>query len=176
MGLPAEELISDTSSTSGSYGGYQYQLTDTIKLKGASPIPDCISNAYFVVFDIAPSDPLYDATLSLDYDDILKNKFLKLAEQWRNETGHFSNMLYRFMNKNYQQIIALGPSAIPILLHELEEKPDHWFWALEVIANVNPVKQDHAGRIDLMARDWLEWGKSKGYFNNNMISDIQVDV
>ena len=159
------EASRHTNSAYSLCSGYQHSPTDTIKLKGTSPNPTWINDsAHFIEPHILPSNPLYNVTSSLYYDDnILRNKFLELAEQWRNETGHFSNMLYRFMNKNYQQIIALGPSAIPILLHELEEKPDHWFWALEMIADVNPVKQDHAGRIDLMARDWLEWGKRMRY-------------
>jgi hypothetical protein len=90
-------------------------------------------------------------------------KFQNLAEQWRNETGHISNMLYKYMNRNYQKIIAKGPDVIPLILEELQTNPNHWFWALEVITNENPVKQEHTGYIDLMAGDWIEWGISKGY-------------
>ena len=95
--------------------------------------------------------------------DALRDKFLVLADQWRNETGHLSNMLHKHMNKNYQQIISKGEGIVPLILEELKERPSHWFWALEMITNENPVKQEHVGRINLMARDWVEWGRNKGY-------------
>ena len=95
--------------------------------------------------------------------DALRDKFLALADQWTNETGHLSNMLHKHMNKNYQQIISKGEGIVPLILEELKKRPSHWFWALEMITNENPVKQEHVGRIDLMARDWVEWGRNKGY-------------
>lgn len=98
-------------------------------------------------------------------NDAVRDKFLVLAEQWRNETGHISNMIFRFMNRNYQQIIAMGDDIVPIILEDIQIKPDHWFWALEMITNENPVKHDHAGRVNLMIQDWLEWGRNRGYIN-----------
>ena len=44
------------------------------------------------------------------------------------------------MNKNYQQIISKGEGIVPLILEELKERPSHWFWALEMITNENPVK------------------------------------
>ncbi len=111
-----------------------------------------------VVFHVAtPTHP------KRNVDDVVRAEFLKLAEQWRKETGHISNMLYKFLNKNYQQIISKGENVVPVILEELQTRPSHWFFALEMITNENPVKQEHVGRLDLMAHDWTEWGKNKGY-------------
>jgi len=95
-------------------------------------------------------------------DNLARDNFLQLSEQWKNETGHSSKMMYKFMNKNYQQIIAMGDSVVPMLLDALITSPGHWFWALEVITGENPVKQEHAGYFDSMTRDWIEWGIDEG--------------
>lgn len=92
-------------------------------------------------------------------------KFLLLADQWKKQTGHISKSLYKFMDKNYQQIIAMGPAVIPVILKQLMKKPDHWYWALEMITGENPVEESHKGRIDLMASDWIKWGQANGYIS-----------
>ena len=67
------------------------------------------------------------------------------------------------MHPAYQQIIGMGPAAIPWLLAELEREPDHWFWALKSITMVDPVSADERGDIHKMAQAWLKWGKDRGY-------------
>lgn len=121
-----------------------------------------VSGAYGdrVVFHVAT--PTYPKK---GVNDAVRDKFLGLAEQWRSETGHSSKMLHKFMNRNYQQIIGMSDDVIPVLLDELQTNPDHWFWALEMITGENPIKQEHAGYLDLMSNDWIEWGKEKGHIS-----------
>jgi hypothetical protein len=38
-----------------------------------------------------------------------------------------------------------------------------WFWALEAIAEQNPVPPEAKGQVRLMAQAWIEWGKQQGY-------------
>jgi len=45
----------------------------------------------------------------------------------------------------------------------MQREPDHWSWALDAIAGEDPVKQQHRGNLELMAEDWIAWGKEKGY-------------
>jgi hypothetical protein len=57
----------------------------------------------------------------------------------------------------YQQIIGMGPVALPFLLRALRRRPEHWFWALKAITGADPVQPEHRGQVRMMAADWLEW-------------------
>lgn len=90
-------------------------------------------------------------------------KFRALATAWRNETRVLSSATEMAMHPAYQQIIGMGSVAIPLLLRELQKKPDHWFWALKAIAGVDPVSPSERGRQKQMTAAWLRWGKEHGY-------------
>jgi len=57
----------------------------------------------------------------------------------------------------------MGPAVVPLILRDLEQKPDHWFWALRAITGDNPVKLEKCDRMKLMTQVWIEWGKEHGY-------------
>ncbi len=67
------------------------------------------------------------------------------------------------MLSEYQQIIGLGSSVIPLILEDLAKEPDHWGWALEAITGENPVPEEAAGDITAIADAWLAWGRDRGY-------------
>ena len=92
-------------------------------------------------------------------------KFRTLADQWRAGTIHISSSSQMAMHPAYQQIIGMGAEAIPLLLNELKLRPDHWSWALRAITGEDPVKQEHRGKLSLIAQDWIEWGKEHGYLS-----------
>jgi len=92
--------------------------------------------------------------------ETLEKRFARLAEAWRAECLLTSSIQEMAMQPAYQQIIGMGPDVVPLLLKELRERPDHWFWALRAITGENPVKPDHRGKVDRMAADWIEWGNS----------------
>ena len=54
-----------------------------------------------------------------------------------------------------------GEEIVPLILQELRERPDMWFWALRVLTGANPVRGEDAGRLALMAESWLEWGRAR---------------
>ena len=56
----------------------------------------------------------------------------------------------------------MGPRALPLILKELEQRPNHWFWVLRAITQENPVLPEHRGAIAEMAQDWLNWARAKG--------------
>lgn len=93
----------------------------------------------------------------------LLQRFQELADLWKRETIHISSSSQMAMHPAYQQIIGMGPAAIPFLLEELQHQPGHWSWALRAITGENPVKDEHRGKMGLIAQDWLEWGKDNGY-------------
>lgn len=93
----------------------------------------------------------------------LRDRFTRLVAQWKGESVHMSNTAQMAMLRSYQTIIGMGEPAVPLLLEELQREPDHWFWALEAITVENPVPPEANGKVDEMARAWLDWGREKGY-------------
>lgn len=93
----------------------------------------------------------------------LEAEFKKFAEEWRLETGMLSLVTQKSMHQAYQRIIGMGQPVIPLILRDLEQKPDHWFWALRAITGNNPVKPEQRGRMKQMAQAWIQWGKEHGY-------------
>ena|SRR5215813_1104719 len=88
--------------------------------------------------------------------------FQSLAKQWREETMFLSSLTQKVLHPAYQQIIGLGPDALPLILRELKENGGHWFWALGAITRENPVAAEDAGRVKKMKEAWLDWGKQHG--------------
>jgi len=94
----------------------------------------------------------------------LRRRFSKLATQWRSETAVESSVSRRTMHWAYQQIIGLGPDALPLILEELERETDDWFWALAAITGEDPAEGMET--LDSAAEAWLEWGRSKGHLGD----------
>ena len=90
-------------------------------------------------------------------------KFERLASEWRKDTAHLSSTVQQAMHPAYQQIIGMGEEVIPLLLLNLKDSPDHWFWALASITGENPVKPNQKGKMREMAEAWLSWGRKRGY-------------
>ena len=95
----------------------------------------------------------------------LATRFRALADQWRRETGGLSSISQMAAHPAHQEIIEMGPAAIPLLLRELQERGGHWFMALYALSGENPVPREYAGRIPKMRELWLEWGREKGYIS-----------
>jgi hypothetical protein len=93
----------------------------------------------------------------------LETKFRALAARWKAERGPTSSLTELAMHPAYQQIIGMGPAAIPLLLRELEREPDHWFWALKAISGDDPVAPTSRGKVPEMTRAWLDWGRAQGH-------------
>src|SRR5260370_42573874 len=94
-------------------------------------------------------------------EDKLRERFEKLAVQWREETKYLSCSTEIAMHPAYQQIIGMGPAALPFILRELEQKPYHWYWALMCITGADPVPQEYKGQRQKMREFWLQWAKEQ---------------
>ncbi len=93
----------------------------------------------------------------------LAARFERLAAAWREKSKYFSSDHDMAMLPEYQSIIGMGPAAIPLLLRALEERTDHWFWALAAITGENPTSPASRGKVELLRQDWLRWGRAHGY-------------
>ncbi len=90
-------------------------------------------------------------------------EFWRLAAQWKHDTYWDSSVTQKILHPCYQQIIGMGPVAVPRILKALSFEPDFWFDALTAITGEQPVPLEHAGDMQAMANDWLEWGRLNGY-------------
>lgn len=95
-----------------------------------------------------------------------ETKFETLAREWKSERDTLSWVSDMVACPSYQKIIGMGPAVIPLILARLQaegNEPDHWFWALRVIADDDPVAEEDQGDIVKMASAWLEWGRQQGH-------------
>jgi hypothetical protein len=92
----------------------------------------------------------------------IHERFNELKDDWKSKTRHLSNTVQISLVFSYQKIIGMGPPVVPLILAELEQEPDHWFWALEAITEQNPVTERDAGDIEASARAWVQWGRQSG--------------
>lgn len=93
----------------------------------------------------------------------LEDVFRELVRRWKEERGPSSSTTELAMCPSYQRLIGLGPVAVPLLLHELEREPDHWFWALKAITGADPVPAASRGKLREMTQCWLDWGRQQEY-------------
>ena len=63
----------------------------------------------------------------------------------------------------YQEIIAIGPRAVQLILEELKQEPDFWFWALRALTREDPVTEDMRGDVMAMREAWIDWGRKHAY-------------
>lgn len=93
-----------------------------------------------------------------------ERRFERLVFEWKEQrNGYSSDPLELAMCIPYQKIIAMGPGVIPLVLRELEKQPDHWFWALNMLTDANPIAPGHRGNFSNMVEDWLRWGRENGF-------------
>jgi uncharacterized membrane protein YhaH (DUF805 family) len=57
----------------------------------------------------------------------------------------------------------MGEEAIPLILRRMRDRGGHWFWALSLLAQVDPVPQESRGKIAAMRSAWIQWGYKRGY-------------
>ena len=88
--------------------------------------------------------------------------FDDLVKKWRRETRHLSTVSKMVLNHNYLRIIGLGDKAVPLLLRELEVRPNHWFTALSAITGENPVGEP--SNFEEARHSWLNWGRARYTF------------
>lgn len=95
--------------------------------------------------------------------DAQRAKFDRLANRWRKDTELSSSVTQDFAHLAFLEILAMGKPALPLILEDLQLRGGHWFLALRLIAEDNPVPQAHAGRVKQMREDWIAWGRQNAY-------------
>lgn len=93
-----------------------------------------------------------------------KARFHRWAREWKESESPSSSAMDLAMHPAYQQIIGLGPVAIPWIIEELQDEPDHWFWALYCLTGgVDPVPASDRGDVAAMSEAWIKWAAQNGF-------------
>jgi len=111
------------------------------------------------------AEPSHQAQSPLLKGSDLERRFHELVSEWRAEVAPLSSSTARVQHPAYRAIIALGPAVVPLLLRELEQRPNHWFAALRSLTGADPVPLADRGRIRAMTEAWVTWGKEHGYLS-----------
>lgn len=94
-------------------------------------------------------------------DELLGERIVRLAAQWRKETGHLSSIERKAIHPAYQTIIATGRRGVPYVLRELKQRGGQWFWALHFMSG--GVDFGEVSGMDELRNRWLAWGRMQGY-------------
>ena len=96
--------------------------------------------------------------------DSINQRVAQLLGRWREETLYLSSSTQITAHPAYQELIALGPAALPFLFVDLERTGDgHLSKALTAITGAQPVPDDQRGQVRNIAETWLRWAKDNGY-------------
>ena len=89
-------------------------------------------------------------------------QFDKLDDQWERETALLSRSGRAAEHPAYQEIIAVGQPAVPLILKRMQSSGGHRFQALHWITGEDPVDPKDRGNIAAMQKSRLDWGKRNG--------------
>jgi len=93
-----------------------------------------------------------------------KEKFERLASVWEERTQFLSDG--GTQDPLYKEITEMGEDVVPLMLQDfVHGRYRHWFKALYDITKESPITNDIRGRVKLMAKAWIAWGKEKGYLS-----------
>src|SRR4051794_3449838 len=96
--------------------------------------------------------------------ETLEQQVARLLRNWRDETAYQPSSTRITGHPAYQELITLGPAALPYLFRDLEQTRDgHLATALTAITGAHPVPADDRGRIRKIADAWLRWAGENGY-------------
>lgn len=111
-----------------------------------------------------PSSPASAEQAQSKRESNLEKKFHEWAAEWKRETGHLSVAGQIAKHPAYRRIIDMGEPAIPLILDDLREEPNHWFLALSAISNEAPeVAESDKGDMRAISEAWIQWGRDRGY-------------
>jgi hypothetical protein len=94
---------------------------------------------------------------------VIARDFDNLARRWERETRNLSAVGAITSHPAYQQIIAMGAPAVPLILKRMQGRPAFWFDALRRITGQNPIKPSMRGNVQRMTEAWLQWGTKRGH-------------
>jgi hypothetical protein len=124
-------------------------MTSTLLVPPTAPIPSKYTN---------------QADLSGRPIDWIEEKFQILVAWWREGTMYLSSPTESARHPAYQQVIAMGPAVIPLILRDLRDNGGNWYIALRnLVADPPYITAEAASNTQAVISEWLGWGRRHGY-------------
>ena len=93
----------------------------------------------------------------------IEARFAQLVKMMEPEMWIRSNSFSVAQHPAYQEIIAMGESAIPLIFRQMEDCAAHWFPALSAITGADPVPEEMRGNVEFIKDIWQQWGRENGH-------------
>lgn len=150
--IEAQELLSYTTICRVGWEGYFERkgngLTQDMRIKLAQEL-SAVNN---VIRHLVTEEPVS-----------VRERFVELANRWRDETDYLSSPLSITSNDTYMKIISMGEPVIPLILQDLQERGGNWYRALRILSGVDPVSPEVRGDMPKMKEAWFSWGRDRHY-------------
>lgn len=89
------------------------------------------------------------------------SKFRRLVKRWRQEKAFMSSVDEVMALPSFLEITMMGKKIVPLIIEELENKPDTLVCALPIITGENPVPEELQGKMSAIAAYWSTWASNK---------------
>jgi hypothetical protein len=102
--------------------------------------------------------------VSSNIAESIEHQVTLLLRRWRDETAYLSSSTAITGHAAYQELIALGPAALPSLFRDLEQTGDgHLSKALTAITGAHPIAPKERGQVRKIAESWLRWARENDF-------------
>ncbi len=98
-------------------------------------------------------------------EEELRARFLELKRLWHRNVGLSSSTTDILSDMNYQEILALGPRVLPLILEDLSNEAGHWFAALQAMTGWTPPLEDNC-TFEEARQAWLQWGRDQKFLKD----------
>src|SRR5216117_2670475 len=96
--------------------------------------------------------------------ETIEKRVVRLLGTWREQTAYLSSSTRITEQPAYQELMALGPAALPFLFRDLEQTGDgHMSKALTAITGAHPIPAEERGQVRKIAETWLRWARENRY-------------
>ena len=96
--------------------------------------------------------------------ETIEQRTVRLLGTWREQTVYLSSSTQMTGHPAYQELVVLGPAALPFLFRDLEQTGDgHLSKALTTLTGAHPVPAEDRGNVRKVADAWLRWARENGY-------------
>ncbi len=97
-------------------------------------------------------------------EEAAAQEFRQLIRQWREESGGYSSPRKIISSQAYQQVIAMGEAAVPLILKEIQAGRGMFLeYALGKITGADATDESMQGQVELINEAWLKWGRDNKY-------------
>ena len=91
----------------------------------------------------------------------LEQRFLDLAERWREEMQFYSMSRQIVEHPAYREILQMGEVAVPWILRDMAMTGARWTLLLGEITGEDPAVHAALGRVRDVQAAWIEWGRER---------------